>query len=63
MHYYFIRLDSDVPWFYGKVTDKVTGKDVAPALNPEWREPPEDYTSKQPCLLQNHFKSFSFFVH
>jgi hypothetical protein len=37
------RIDSDLPWFYGKVIDLKTNQIIAPARNIKWRQPDEDF--------------------
>ena len=40
------RFDSDIPWFYGRIIDKITGEIIAPSKNPKWREPESKFYGK-----------------
>lgn len=37
------RLDSDIKWLYGKVTDLSSGLQVAPALYVKWKQPDDNF--------------------
>jgi hypothetical protein len=38
------RLDSDIEFDYGKVIDVKTDEVIAPAVNPKWKVPDEDFS-------------------
>ena len=38
-----VRLDSDIPWPYGEISDLKTGKVVAPAIDVNWNQPEENF--------------------
>jgi alpha-1,3-fucosyltransferase len=59
------RLDSDIPWPYGEVTDIQTGKVVAPAMNIKWKTPEmKSDNSKQTILdiFKKKTKTATWFV-
>lgn len=38
------RLDSDIAWIYGSTIEIASGKQVAPALEVQWRKPDADFS-------------------
>lgn len=38
-----VRLDSDIPWPYGEISDIRTGNVIAPALDVNWNQPEENF--------------------
>lgn len=45
------RLDSDIEFDYGKVIDIKTNEIIAPAVNPKWKTPDENFYGKNLNLI------------
>jgi alpha-1,3-fucosyltransferase len=37
------RLDLDISWPYGEITEIESGRVVAPAINVDWKQPNENF--------------------
>lgn len=48
------RMNSDVQWDYGIIEDIKTGEKIAPAVNPPWRNPDEEYFSNMEKIVLVH---------
>lgn len=48
------RLDSDIEFDYGKVIDIKTNEIIAPAVNPKWRTPDENFYGKSQKFKLNY---------
>jgi hypothetical protein len=40
------RLDSDIVFYYGKARDIKANKEIAPAMNVQWKQPENDFKGK-----------------
>jgi alpha-1,3-fucosyltransferase len=41
------RLESDIPWPYGEITEAESGKSIAPAINVDWKQPNESFKDEK----------------
>jgi alpha-1,3-fucosyltransferase len=57
------RLDSDISWPYGEITEIDSGKVVAPAINVDWKQPNENFKDdKMMEIVKKKTKSAAWFV-